>query len=79
MIKLNILNMDRFLQAVNECNGTVNRMYPNGNKEDINNNNEIQNGLLMQHKKNKNFLPLYLDIPNGKDYLKIVYYYIGDC
>lgn len=79
MIKLNILNMERFLQVVNECSGMVNLMYPNGNKDDINNNHEVQDGLLIQYEENQNFLPLNLEIPNGKDYLKIVCYYIADC
>ena len=79
MIKLNIFDMKRFLAAVNECNGAVNLLHPDGRKENINKQYGIQNELLQKHHSNKNSLKLSLDIPILKDYLHIVYFTIGDC
>lgn len=79
MINLNILNMKNFLQTVNACSGMVNLLYPDGRKENINKQHEIQNELLQKYRENKNCLRLTLDIPNPKDYMSIVSYYAGDC
>jgi len=80
MIRLNILkNMDGFLQAVNECDGPVNLLGPDGRKENMNQQYGIQNELLQKYKENKNYLRLSLDIPTTKDYMKIVFFSIGEC
>lgn len=78
MVKLNILNMKEFLQVVDRCIGDVNIIYPDGRKENINNCDGIQWTLQKEYRKNRNSLPISLDIPNHKDYLSIVYYAIGD-
>ena len=36
MVKLNILNMERFLSTVNSCTGKVNMLCPDGKKVNIN-------------------------------------------
>ena len=36
MIKLNILNMNGFLQIVNQCSGAVNAIFPDGKRRDLN-------------------------------------------
>ncbi|MGN6710356.1 ribonuclease HII [Anaerocolumna jejuensis] len=79
MIRLNILNMEDFLRAVNECAGAVNLLQPDGRKENINKQFGIQSELLQRYRENKNFLGLTLDIPVPKDYMNIVFYSIGDC
>ena len=79
MIKLNVLNMERFLETVNECNGVVNLLNPNGSKKNINKQYGIQSELLEEYRKNKNCLRLSLDVRNSKDYINIVSYYAGDC
>lgn len=79
MIKLNILNMKNFLQTVNACNSAVNLLYPDGRKENICRQYNLQNELLQQYRENKNCLQLSLEIPNPKDYISIVSYYAGDC
>jgi len=79
MIKLNILNMDNFLQTVNACSDAVNLLYPDGRKENINKHYGLQNELLHQYRENKNLLCLSLDIPAPKDYMSIISYYAGDC
>lgn len=79
MIKLNILNMGSFLQAVNRCSGAVNLLHPDGRKENINKQYGIQKMLFQKYRENKNCLRLSLNIPTLKDYVSIVYYYTGEC
>ncbi|MDR0925374.1 MAG: ribonuclease HII [Hungatella sp.] len=79
MIKLNILDMDSFLQTVNACSDAVHLLYPDGRKENINKHHGLQMELLHQYRKNKNFLCLTLDISAPKDYMSIISYYAGDC
>lgn len=79
MVKINIIDMKSFLQTVNECSGAVNLLHPDGSKKNINKQYGIQNELLKAHRKNKDWLRLSLDIPVRKDYLRIVYFTIGDC
>lgn len=79
MIKLNILDMKNFLKTVNSCTGKVHMLCPDGQKVNINRERMIQNSLWERYRQNKNCLRLALDIPNPKDYMNIVLYYIGDC
>ena len=79
MIKLNILNMENFLDTVNACIGKVYMLCPNGKKQNINGEEKIQDNLWRQYFQNKNCLGLILEIPNPTDYMNIVSYYAGDC
>lgn len=79
MIKLRILNMKRFLETVNTCDDPVNRKKPDGGKENINRRGECQRQLMEEYQRNGNCLVLWLEIPNPRDYFKIVNYYMGDC
>ena len=79
MVKLNILNMKKFLEAVNACTGKVYMLCPNGEKQNINGEEKMQDSLRQQYLQNKNCLRLILEIPNPTDYMNIVSYYVGDC
>lgn len=79
MLKLNILNLDNFLNTVNACMGKVNMLCPDGKKVNITGEEKIQDSLWRQYLQNKNCLRLVLEIPNPKDYMSIVSYYAGDC
>lgn len=79
MIRLNILNMNNFLQAVNTCGGCVNLISPDGSRENINKQYAVQDEILKEYRENKNSMHLTLDIPNSTDYMNIVSYYVGDC
>ena len=79
MVKLNILNMKKFLDTVNACTGKVNMLCPDGNKQNINGEERVQDSLWLQYLQNKNCLRLVLEIPNPTDYMSIVSYYAGDC
>lgn len=79
MIKLNILNIKKFLETVNACTGKVNMLFPDGKKVNINGEEKVQESLCRQYRQNKNCLRLALEIPNPQDYISIVSYYAGDC
>lgn len=79
MVKLNILNLGNFLNTVNSCIGKVNMLCADGKKVNINREKMVQNSLWRQYHQNKNYLRLPLEIPNPKDYMRIVSYYAGDC
>ncbi|WP_242952295.1 hypothetical protein [Anaerocolumna xylanovorans] len=66
------------MQVVNSCKDAVNIIQPDGRKEDINKKYDIQRGLQNRYHENRGRLPLSLDIPNSKDYLRIVYYSIDE-
>ena len=78
VVKLNIFNIEKFLHTINECTGAVNLLSQNKKRENINKQYSIQNELLKNHTKNKDFLQLSLDISNLKDYMNIVLFSIGD-
>lgn len=79
MIKLKVFNMERFLETVNECIGSVMMIDSDGRKQDINRQFEIQSDLRCRHSDNGHCLTLTLDISNPKDYLKVIYFTIEDC
>ena len=79
MLKLNILDMKNFLDAVNACTGKVNMICSDGKKVDINRKERVQNNLWQQYRQNNQCLRLMLEIPNPGDYMGIVSYYAGDC
>lgn len=78
MVKLNILNMENFLETVNKCRGAVYLLYPDGHRENISHRQEIQEKLQMRFRENKNFLRISLDIPGSADYMRIITYYAGN-
>ncbi len=79
MIRLNILNIKKFLEVVNECEGEVKMHCADGSKVNIRRQYAVQNKLQEQYRGNRNCLPITLSIPNPRDYLSIVSYYAGDC
>lgn len=79
MMKLNILNVKKFLEIVNMCKGEINMLCTDGKWLNISRQYTFQSDLLKQHKTNKNCLRLTLNIPTPQDYMSIVSYYAGDC
>lgn len=79
MVRLNIQNMKEFLNSVNDCNGAVYLLHPNGHKEDLHRHHRRQDRLLAQYRANKNYLPVTLQIEEPTDYFRIVSAYIGSC
>lgn len=78
MIKLNILNLEKFLEVVNECAGKVVMLCPDGERLDINKQYAVQYELYEKYRNNGNFLPLTLKIENSSDYTRIVSYYAAN-
>ena len=79
MVKLNIFNLNDFLDAVNACAGKVNMLCPDGRKLNINRERKVQHSLRQQYFQNNNCLRIALEIPGSGDYMRIVSYYAGDC
>lgn len=79
MVKLNILDMENFLDTVNGCAGKVNMLCPDGKKQNINGEEKVQDSLWHQYRQNRNCLQIFLEIGNPKDYMNIISYYAGDC
>lgn len=77
MIKLNIMDMSGFLQIVNQCNGAVNAIFPDGKWRDLNKSYAAQKVLWDQFRENRGSLALKLDFQRPEDYIRIVYYYIS--
>jgi len=77
VIKLNILGMNGFLQIVNQCNGVVNAIFPDGKWRDLNKSYAAQKVLWDQFRENQGSLALKLDFQRPEDYIRIVYYYIS--
>lgn len=78
MIKLNILDMNHFLEMVNTCREAVFLIRPNGSREKINGGYAVQNELQRQYAENKKYLKISLDIPDPEDYMRVVSYYAGN-
>lgn len=78
MIKLNILNVNEFLDTLNQCSGPVEMIRPDGTKANICRSLGAQALLREEFHANKGVLPLSLTFTEPKDYFKIVNYYIGD-
>lgn len=79
MLKLNILNLKKFLATVNSCENEVYIISSDGTKVNINKQYTAQDNLWEEYNKNKNYLHLTLEVSNPKDYMSIVSYYAGDC
>ena len=78
MLKLNILNLKKFLATVNSCENEVYIISSDGTKVNINKQYTAQDNLWEEYNKNKNYLHLTLKVSNPKDYMSIVSYYAGD-
>ena len=79
MIRINIFQMNDFLNVVNNCEGPVNLHSPDGTVIDIRQSPATQEGLKRQHQAEGCYSSLQLDIPMKTDYMNIVFFSIGDC
>ena len=79
MMKLNILNIQDFLDTINACRDEVYMICSNGQKVNIRGQYPIQDELHRQYYDHKNQLQIILEAQTPKDYMRIVSYYAGDC
>ena len=75
MMKLNILNIQDFLDTINACRDEVYMICSNGQKVNIRGQYPIQDELHRQYYDHKNQLQIILEAQNPKDYMRIVSYY----
>lgn len=79
MIKVNIMNMNRFLEVVNQCRGCIYSIAADGRKSNITRDYYNQETLEREYAQNGNKLPLTLLFDDHRDYMSVVSYYAGDC
>lgn len=79
MIRLYIQNMKEFLNSVNDCNGAVYLLHPDGHRENLHRHHRRQDRLVAQYHANKNYLPIVLQIDEPADYFRIISAYIWNC
>lgn len=79
MMKLRIFNMKNFLAAVNDCEGAVNLVYPDGWRENINKQYYVQKLLTEEYMENGSYLKLRLEVPESRDYMRLVSRYVAEC
>lgn len=79
MIKVNILNLKRFLETVNQCHGRIMVLSSDGQKMNITREYAIQKEMEKRYLENGRCLPLSLIIEESKDYMAVISYYAGDC
>ena len=77
MVKLNILNMENFLDTVNACIGKVYMLCPNGKKQNINGEERYRTVCCGNTSKTKTVCGLFLKFRNPTDYMNIISYYGG--
>lgn len=77
-IKLNVFNIREFLGIINECRGDIDLLYGDGRRETLNREIRSQSELLKRHRENKNCLRISLEIPDQKDYMRMVFFTIKD-
>lgn len=79
LLKLNILNIDKFLDIVNACTGPVTLAGPEGGTAVLAHNFALQEELRSRFFAAGQWLPLTLRVRTPRDYFHIVSYYTGDC
>jgi len=78
MIKLNIHNMESFLQEIDKCSNNVFLIRTDGHKRLINHCIDTHSELKQNYYDNNRYLSISLDISNYKDYLNLIFYYISN-
>ena len=68
MLKLNILNLDNFLETVNDCTGPVYRLCTDGKKENFCRAFRIQDELRKEYDAHRAQLPIHLEGPVLSEY-----------
>ncbi|MGN0342485.1 MAG: hypothetical protein ACI4DO_06810 [Roseburia sp.] len=78
-LEVTILDMERFLQAVNSCSGAVNLLNKNGQSENINKQFDIQQSLIEEYLKNRRCLKVTIKIADYRDYDNIIRFFADEC
>lgn len=79
MLKINVCNIERFVEVVNHCEGPVNLLTSDGAYKDLRRNDYLQQVVSSLHENNTISIPLHIDTPVTRDYMRLVYFMISDC
>lgn len=79
MLKINVCNIERFVEVVNHCEGPVNLLMSDGKYMDLRRDVCLQNELFSNHENNTTRMPLHIDVSVTRDYMRLVYFMMSDC
>ena len=79
MMKIYVYNMQHFIETVDSCEGPVKMVTSDGIFEDLRGNEFLQNILSSFHAGHTSAMPLNLNVQVTKDYMRLVYFMMGDC
>ncbi len=79
MIKLNILNLKNFWEALDQCQGVVRMLGEDGKQTILDQRQDLRAKLRRRYEEGGDCLPLTLAFSCPSDYMRMVSYYAGDC
>lgn len=79
VVSMTVFHLTPFLQAVDQCTGSVWLLDGQGARTDLHGNRALQQTLRGRHAANGNYSKLALDIPQPPDYLSLVQFYTSNC
>lgn len=79
MMEFKVLDMKRFLFAVNSCNGDVYLVDSDARQEKINQNIDAQKRLTRRYRENHSHLKIVVSIPERQDYITLVNCFAEEC
>lgn len=79
IVSMTVFHLEPFLQAVNDCTGSVWLLGNQPAKADLHGNPALQQTLRGRHAANGNYSKLALDVQQPRDYLSLVQFYASNC
>ena len=79
IVSMTVFHLEPFLQAVNDCTGSVWLLGNQPAKADLHGSPALQQTLRGRHSANGNYSKLALDIQQPRDYLSLVQFYTSNC
>ena len=79
VVSMTVFHLTPFLQAVNDCTGSVWLLGAQPAKVDLHRNPALQQTLCGRHAANGNYSKFALNIPQPRDYLSLVQFYASNC
>lgn len=79
VVSMTVFHLTPFLQAVDQCTGSIWLLDGQGARVDLHRNPALQQTLHGRHAANGNYSKLALEIAQPRDYLSLVQFYAGNC
>lgn len=79
MLKLNVLNVNRFWDTVNGCEDTVRLICEDGQKLELNKAYGLQEELSSKNTDPEDGMQVMLEVPGASDFRRILSFCYGDC